>query len=128
MGLGLAENSFPMLAIRCNGLAMDSIIGVMDDENRVMRPLVDNNYLKALMSVASLRFQDNERRIALFTKGIEHGLFGLRQGQATPKEGKKERQIRKREEGLKRQRDLRTAQPNSRENTPNALADRGGAL
>jgi len=107
MNPGLTEHSFPMIAIRCNGLAMDSIIGVMNASHPSIKMIVDENYLKTMMLISSLRFEDNRRRIDAFSGKIEQVLFN--QGQALTKESKGERKIRKREEGLRRQRILRAA-------------------
>ncbi|CAZ86625.1 unnamed protein product [Tuber melanosporum] len=108
MNPGLTEHSFPMIAIRCNGLVVDSIIGVMNVTPSGIKMIVDENYLKTMMLVSSLRFEDNKRRIDAFSGKIEQVLFN--QGQAPSKESKGERKIRKREEGLRRQRILRAAQ------------------
>lgn len=108
MNPGLSEHSFPTIAIRCNGLIMDSIIGVMNASHPSIKMIVDENYLKTMMLVSSLRFEDNKRRVDAFSGEIEQVLFN--QGQAPPKESKGERKIRKREEGLRRQRILRASQ------------------
>ncbi|CUS09431.1 unnamed protein product [Tuber aestivum] len=108
MNLGLSEHSFPTIAIRCNGLVMDSIIGVMNASHPGIKMVVDEDYLKTMMLVSSLRFEDNKRRVDAFSRKIERVIFN--QGQAPPKESKEERKMRKREEGLRRQRILRAAQ------------------
>ncbi|RPB01813.1 hypothetical protein L873DRAFT_1788141 [Choiromyces venosus 120613-1] len=108
MNPGLTENSFPMIAIRCNGLVMDSIIGILNAPHPDIKMIVDENYLKTMILVSSLRFEDNKRRVDAFSDKIEQVLFN--QGQALLVESKEERKIRKREEGLRRQRVLRAAQ------------------
>lgn len=103
-GLGV---SFPMLAIRCNGLAMDSIIGVVDSSNGRVKNLVDHTYLKTLLKVCNLRFEDNRRRIDTFSAHIGGTLFGDGKERNEVREDKEARKARKREEGLKKQKELR---------------------
>ncbi|PWW78436.1 hypothetical protein C7212DRAFT_357074 [Tuber magnatum] len=111
MNPGLTEHSFPTIAIRCNGLVMDSIIGVVNAPHPGIKMIVDENYLKTVMLVSSLRFEDNKRRVDAFSGKIEQILFN--QGQVPSKESKGERRIRKREEGLRKQKILRAAQTHS---------------
>jgi len=107
MNPGLTDHSFPMIAVRCNGLVMDSIIGVVNASHPGINMIVDETYLKTIMLVSSLRFEDNKRRIDVFSGKIEQVLFN--QGPTPTKESKGERKIRKREEGLRRQEILRAA-------------------
>jgi len=107
MNPGLTEHSFPMIAVRSNGLIMDSIIGVMNAPHPGIKMIVDEDYLKTMMLISSLRFEDNKRRTDAFSGKIEQVLFN--QGQVPTKESKGERKMRKREEGLRRQNILRAA-------------------
>lgn len=106
MNPGLGASSFPMVAIRCNGLAMDSIIGIVDTFGQI-RNLVDHTYLKILLRVCNLRFEDNKRRIDIFNIRIGDTLFGDGKEKNEVWENKETRKARKREEGLKKQKELR---------------------
>jgi tRNA wybutosine-synthesizing protein 3 len=108
MNPGLKASSFPMVAIRCNGLIMDSIIGVIESSNGQIRKLVDDIYLKTLLKVCNLRFKENQRRIDAFTTKIGETLFSSGTGKSEGYEDKEIRKARKREEGLRKQRELRS--------------------
>lgn len=110
MNPGLGASPFPMVAIRCNGLAMDSIIGVVSSSNGRVRDLVNITYLKTLIKVCNLRFEDNKRRANIFSANIEDALFKDARGKDEVREDKEARKIRKREEGLKKKMELKTAQ------------------
>ena len=56
-----------MVAIRCLGLGFDSIIGYFQDTNaaaeqRVIRSLVTEDYLRVLVSLANRKFAENSKR------------------------------------------------------------------
>lgn len=108
MNLGLGASSFPMVAIRCNGLTIDSIIGIVDGSNGRIKSLVDHTYLKTLLKVCNLRFEDNKRRTDIFSTHIEDALFGDGKGKNEVREDKETRRARKRAEGLKKQKELTT--------------------
>lgn len=110
MNPGLGASSFPMVAVRCNGLAMDSIIGIIDSSNERIRKMVNDIYLKTLLKICNLRFEDNKRRIDAFDARVGVLLFGDGKEKAKACEDKEARKARKREEGLRKQRGLKTAQ------------------
>lgn len=107
MNPGLGVSSFPMVAIRCNGLAMDSIIGIVDSSSGQVKNLVNHTYLKTLLKVCNLRFEDNKRRIDTFSMHIGDALFGDGRENSEIWEDKEARKARKRQEGLKKQKELR---------------------
>ena len=104
-------NSFPMVAIRSSGLAMESIVGYcMDGEKEANKtgnvhrvyPLVDEKYLEMMIRLADQRFRTNAER----TNRFEEDLF-YRGTALAEWEDAASRQERKRSEGLKRQEALR---------------------
>lgn len=107
MNPGLGVSSFPMVAIRCNGLAMDSIIGIVDSSSGRVKDLVNHAYLKTLLKVCNLRFEDNKRRTDTFSMYIGGALFGDAKEKNEVWEDKEARKARKRQEGLKKQKELR---------------------
>lgn len=107
MNLGFGISSFPMVAVRCNGLSMDSIIGIVDGSNGRINLLVGHTYLKTLLKICNLRFEDNKRRIDIFSTHIGDALFGDLKEKSGAREDKEARRTRKRAEGLKKQKELR---------------------
>jgi len=55
----------PMVAVRTNGLAVDSIIGYADDGEQLFS-LVTDSYLQSLIHIANERFLSNSERIDRF--------------------------------------------------------------
>lgn len=108
-----------MIAVRTQGLALDSIIGcavspgpAAQGETKV-EALVSEQYLVMLAQVAHSRFQQNTQRIARFGQLLGENF--MRQGLvAEPRTGWEDaeaRRARKRAEGLQKQR--QAAQGNS---------------
>lgn len=64
------EAPMPMVAVRCQGLSLDSIIGYLpgtgQDEHSEPEGLVGEEYLRIMMNMASERFADNTRRVEDF--------------------------------------------------------------
>lgn len=89
---------------------MDSIVGILDGSNGQIKSLVDDSYLKTLVKVCNLRFEDNKRRTKAFSANIANALFGEGNQINGAREDKETRKARKREEGLKKQRELRAIQ------------------
>lgn len=87
---------------------MDSIIGIIERSNGQIRKLVDDIYLKTLLKVCNLRFKENQRRIDAFTTKIGETLFSSGTGKSEGYEDKEIRKARKREEGLRKQRELKS--------------------
>ncbi|KAL7267651.1 hypothetical protein RUND412_009754 [Rhizina undulata] len=103
---GLGNAAFPILAIRCHGLAMDSIIGVFDNASGKIIKMVDDLYLEVLIKICNLRFDDNKRRIDALSAKIDEVLFGVGKEKIPEWEDKEIRKARKREDGLRKQREL----------------------
>ncbi|KAK3169058.1 hypothetical protein OEA41_005506 [Lepraria neglecta] len=113
--------AFPMVAIRSSGLALESIVGSMRDcmedlgslsednggysNDEEVHSLVREDYLDLLIKLANERFKTNTERMRRF----EEDLFRREGGSAlgSPWEDGKDRQERKRAEGLKQQEELR---------------------
>jgi tRNA wybutosine-synthesizing protein 3 len=110
MNPGLGTSSFPMVAVRCNGLAIDSIIGVMDWADGRVRYIVDGAYLRTLVKVCNLRFEDNKRRANVFSENIKDVLFKDMKGKNEVSEDKEARKARKREQGLQKQMESKVVQ------------------
>ena len=113
-------NAFPMVAIRSSGLALESIVGSMRDcmedigslsedssgysNDEEVHSLVREDYLDLLIKLANERFKTNAERMRRF----EEDLFRREgSGLGSPWEDGKDRQERKRAEGLKQQEKLR---------------------
>jgi len=101
---GLGRDQSCMLAVRTNGLAMDAIIGVLDDQTGRIRRLVDHHLLRLLVGVSNARFRENSRRVDNLFSQIDKVLYSNEAQNGW--EDKETRRVRKKEEGLKRQREL----------------------
>lgn len=118
MNPALAEGQCPMLAIRSAGLSLDAVVGLFDEATDRILTLVDENFLRIQMKLCNLRFQENQRRIYIFQKRAEEALFpqekqdGDDGGAGNGWEDKETRRLRKREEGLRRQREMRPPDKN----------------
>lgn len=93
----------PMVAIRSNGLAMDSIIGIVDDASGKICCVVEAAYIAMLVRVGNMRFKENAVRVERLAANLDRVLFVHDGGW----EDKDARRVRKRAEGLKRQEDAR---------------------
>jgi tRNA wybutosine-synthesizing protein 3 len=97
------EEAAPMVAVRCMGLAFESLIGMEVDGLR--RSIVSPEYLRMLLQIANERFVENQKRISRFSAALESAF-------ATPKgkenwEDAQARRERKRQEGLRQKDELR---------------------
>ncbi|PQE24468.1 hypothetical protein CJF30_00009953 [Rutstroemia sp. NJR-2017a BBW] len=99
----------PMVAIRSLGLALQAFVGVYDEEKGEARCIVDETQLGILLRVANERFEENKRRIERFRMLLREGAGEKRRvGEGGGEwEDKEVRRERKREEGLRRARELR---------------------
>ena len=108
--MGLASNKdgsyTPMVAIRSNGLALDSIVGFVDAEGQPTC-IVSEAHLSLLTGLANERFTTNTERIQRFRDSL---LAAYAQSQSTSAEQSSDkyedaamRRERKRAEGLARQ-------------------------
>ncbi|KAF8540054.1 tRNA wybutosine-synthesizing protein [Trichophaea hybrida] len=106
MNVALGKNQFPMVAVRSNGLAMDSIIGILDDTGKPQK-VVDDDYIAMLVRVGNMRFKENTAKMAKLTTNLEDVLFAEKKDTLDGWEDKEARKARKRAEGLKRQGEVR---------------------
>ena len=92
-------NAFPMVAVRSAGLALSSIIGVINGNDEIANTataMVSEEYLRTLLILGNERFRSNAARIDRFrTNLLESG-----NGEMKAWEDKKMRAERKRVEGL----------------------------
>lgn len=96
------SDACPMVAIRTAGLALESVVGVVDgeegtDDNRC-RAIVGDEYLRMLVGIANERFAANTQRMERLQCELSRGC-GRKE-----EESKEERRWRKRAEGLERKR------------------------
>lgn len=97
----------PMVAVRSTGLGFDSIIGYQNAHGTAIS-LVTEEYLKILVKTANERFKINAERIERFRSGVQSFYDpGKRTGidPGSQWEDKHARKVRKREEGLAKQRE-----------------------
>ncbi|KAK8210379.1 hypothetical protein M8818_003549 [Zalaria obscura] len=90
-----------MVAIRTNGLSYDAVVG-FEDRDGMLRPMVDEKYLEAMVLVANQRFQVNTERTERFRQAL---IYPSESGKAAKKEGWEDADVRRerlRAEGLKR--------------------------
>ena len=105
-------NSFPMVAIRSSGLALESIVGVIsekggndtchadqNDDCKMVDSIVTEEYLELLVNLANERFTTNTERVERF----ESGLFRQEARRCMAWEDREARKERKRAEGLEKQ-------------------------
>ena len=109
-------NAFPMVAIRSSGLALESIVGSMQDDLEAgeIHSLVSEDYLDMLIKLANERFKTNTERMQRF----EEDLFRREAGPEEAWEDRKARQERKRAEGLKQQEEVRKTRMQEMEEIP----------
>jgi len=117
-------NSFPMVAVRSAGLALESVVGAchevdQDDgededekeldevdeyeDDETVYSLVSEEYCEMLLKLANERFKSNAKRMERFGDD----LFSRKAGHASDWEDSEARKERKRAEGLKKQEVLR---------------------
>ncbi|KAK4242019.1 tRNA wybutosine-synthesizing protein [Achaetomium macrosporum] len=97
------EEATPMVAVRSMGLSFESLVGAETDG--VRRSIVSPQYLKTLVQIANERFVENERRIARFSTALD-ALFAPSKGKDDWEDAQARRE-RKRQEGLRRQEQLK---------------------
>ncbi|KAK9319947.1 tRNA wybutosine-synthesizing protein [Lipomyces orientalis] len=102
LAAGFRESGYngSILAVRCS-LRIDAPVGYLSASGESIIPLVDDNYLRTLMQMSIERFIENKRRTDRFFESVKRS-FNL----GVEVETKEERRLRKRLEGLGRQRDL----------------------
>ncbi|KAK4982404.1 hypothetical protein LTR50_007751 [Elasticomyces elasticus] len=108
------EPRTPMVAVRTTGLAFDSIVGYAGTDEEIVS-LVSEHYLETLVSVANERFKVNQERtrrfraalVAAYSAPLESKDVSPATSVSADWEPSVPRKQRKRDEGLKRQQDLR---------------------
>ncbi len=101
-----------MVAVRSTGLALDSVVGWLDNDGEGIS-IVSDTFLEGLLAVANERFEENSRRITRFRDLV----LSSTPSPAVVEAGKKSRggewedasarRERKRAEGLRRSQELR---------------------
>lgn len=98
-------HAFPMVAIRTSGLALESVVGYLreneGDPHPAIHSLVEEHYLAVLVRLANERFDANAGRVRRFSENM---FIRPEQGLALAWEDKGARRGRLRAEGLERQR------------------------
>lgn len=102
----------PMVAIRSMGMSLESVIGMLDDNEEGIC-IVSEDYLQGLLAIANERFEENTIRIARFRNMLLAGNANLLKSE--PKKNEKGedwedaavRRERKRAEGLQRSEELK---------------------
>ena len=120
-GASSLESSCPMVAVRCQGLAFDCIIGRADANGINIEVLVSEDYLRTMARVVNERFATNSERLRRFENAVKAlNLSSSSPGRNVDLAREKElRRTRKRAEGLERQRKLR--QTKGHDDIDNAL-------
>lgn len=108
--MGLTTNkdgsTTPMVAVRSNGLALDAVVGYVDEGGTPVC-IIPEEHLKLLNNIATARFKTNTERIARFRQALlkaystDENSTGKR---ADDYEDADVRRARKKAEGLARQR------------------------
>jgi tRNA wybutosine-synthesizing protein 3 len=117
--MGLSSNKdgsiTPMVAVRSNGLALDSVIGYINAEGEVLC-IVGEGHLRLLNDIAIERFRVNTERIARFREA----LFAMyhQSESANEVEDAAGRRARKKAEGLAKQEQLRAQKAVLTKRTP----------
>jgi tRNA wybutosine-synthesizing protein 3 len=103
-----------MVAVRSTGLAFDTVIGY-ENREEIITSIVTEDYLNLMVDVANERFKVNSERISRFRAALlsSYAPSMKAEDNGFPEkvvwEDKAARQARKREEGLARQRILKSA-------------------
>ncbi|GKT96334.1 tRNA wybutosine-synthesizing protein [Colletotrichum tofieldiae] len=66
----------PMVGVRTMGLALESLIGYIDDNDGAPHCTVSVDYLRDLLQIANERFAENAARIARFRAALQEALAG----------------------------------------------------
>ncbi|KAM3415241.1 hypothetical protein BST61_g8772 [Cercospora zeina] len=104
----------PHVAVRTQGLALESIIAYQDSSTGMIRPMVPEQYLHMLLNLANQRFVANAERKHRFAQNLlQCKNEDHRQGDAGVWEPADVRRERKRAEGLKRKEELKKQQQSS---------------
>ena len=109
-----------MVAIRCQGLALDCIVGCSPLQSDVnlhsssdhVFPIVTEEYLRMLLRISNYRFVQNSQRISRLHDLVEAAAAKLSEhieseSPVLARENKETRRHRKREEGLRKQQEIK---------------------
>ncbi|KAK1574302.1 tRNA wybutosine-synthesizing protein [Colletotrichum navitas] len=113
----------PMVGVRTMGLALESLIGYVDDDDsdEARHCTVSASYLRDLMQIANERFAENAARIARFRAALHTVLAGpppkLGEGGAEWEDAAARRE-RKRAEGLRRKEEVLAARQKTQPQPP----------
>lgn len=94
--------SNPVVAVRTSGLAFDVPVGIYNPSTETVHQLVEVKAVRALINLASSRFDENFRRMNALQQSIEQLGYRL----SARVESKEERAARKRQAGLEKQKQL----------------------
>ncbi|KAI9871954.1 MAG: hypothetical protein M1830_002226 [Pleopsidium flavum] len=104
------KEACPMVAVRTSGLALESVIGYLEDGKDIsnVRCVVSEGYLRMVVAMINQRFEANTERILRFSDHLLKQDFGqsLRHGDEEVWEDADSRRERKRIEGLRKSKDL----------------------
>lgn len=100
-GVSSVTSDTPIVAIRTNGLALESILGAQVEDKLVA--FVDYAYIAKLWDIAEARFQANTARIKRFQDLMRQAFVEASVSKDKQWEDEAVRSRRKREEGLQRQ-------------------------
>jgi tRNA wybutosine-synthesizing protein 3 len=112
-----------MVAVRSTGLAFDTVVGYENQEGTI-NSIVTEVHLRLMVGLANERFVVNSERISRFRSALLSSYqplndLGNNSTKITPDwEDRAIRQARKREEGLARQKILKTIEQESKGSEP----------
>lgn len=105
------KEACPMVAVRTSGLALESVIGYLEEgsDPEDVRCIVTEGYLRIIVGLINERFEANTERIRRFRKHLlqHHPGYGLPKGDREDWEDADVRRQRKRAEGMQRRQELR---------------------
>lgn len=113
----------PMVAIRSNGMVLDSVIGKKHSQSKRPVCVVSPGYLETLLAIANQRFQENTSRIARFRALLFESEKAGKKGQGDEWEDAAARRERKRTEGLKRSAEMRQQASKDTRDTDDSIGD-----
>ncbi len=111
------QETCPMVAVRTSGLALESIIGYLEDGEDVnnIRCVVSEGYLRMVVGMINQRFEANTERTLRFRDHLLKQDLGEipPQGDGEVWEDSDSRRQRKRTEGLQKSKDLHNQEGSS---------------
>jgi len=105
------KEAAPMVAVRTSGLALESVIGYLEEGRgkEDVRCIVNEGYLRIIVGLINERFEANTERILRFRRQLldPHSGHKLPRGDAERWEDADARRQRKRAEGLQKSQESR---------------------